>query len=57
LITAVSSRSATLWPEFRGLSGALSAYLAEITEKLLREEVYGETANAEEREEPRQRRR
>jgi hypothetical protein len=42
-----------LWPEFRELSGALSAYLAEITEKLIREEVHGETADAEEREEPR----
>jgi hypothetical protein len=43
----------TLWPEFRELSAALSAYLAEITEKLIREEVHGETADAEEREEPR----
>ena len=43
-----------LWPEFQELSGALSAYLAEITEKLIREEVHGETADAEEREEPRQ---
>jgi hypothetical protein len=42
-----------LWPEFRELSGALSAYLAEITEKLIREEVHGETADAEERDEPR----
>jgi hypothetical protein len=43
----------TLWPEFRELSAALSTYLAEITEKLIREEVHGETADAEEREEPR----
>jgi hypothetical protein len=42
-----------LWPEFRELSDALSAYLTEITEKLIREEVHGETADAEEREEPR----
>jgi hypothetical protein len=41
-----------LWPEFRELSGALTAYLAEITEKLIREEVHGETAEAEERDEP-----
>jgi hypothetical protein len=34
------------------LSGALTAYLAEITEKLIREEVHGETAEAEERDEP-----
>ena len=42
-----------LWPEFRELSAALSTYLAAITEKLIREEVHGETADAEEREEPR----
>ena len=42
-----------LWPEFRELSAALTAYLAEITEKLIREEVHGETADAEERDEPR----
>jgi hypothetical protein len=47
---ALSNKS---WPEFRELSGALAAYLAEITEKLIREEVHGETADAEEREEPR----
>ena len=41
-----------LWPEFQELSAALSAYLAEITEKLIREEVHGETAEAEERDEP-----
>jgi hypothetical protein len=46
-----------LWPEFRELSTALSAYLAEIIEKLIREEVHGETADAEEREEPRRLRR
>ena len=42
-----------LWPEFQDLSAALSTYLAEITEKLIREEVHGETADAEERDEPR----
>ncbi len=41
-----------LWPEFQDLSAALSAYLAEITEKLIREEVHGETGDAEERDEP-----
>ena len=46
-------RRQTLWPEFRELSGALSTNLTEITEKLIREEVHGETADAEEREEPR----
>ena len=43
----------TLWPEFQDLSAALSAYLSEITEKLIREEVHGETSDAEERDEPR----
>ena len=42
-----------LWPEFQELSSALTAYLAEITEKLIREEVYGETREAEEVDEPR----
>jgi hypothetical protein len=41
------------WPEFQELSSALTAYLAEITEKLIREEVYGETREAEEVDEPR----
>ena len=41
-----------LWPEFQELSAALSAYLAEITDKLIREEVHGETADAEERDGP-----
>lgn len=43
-----------LWPEFQDLSAALSAYLSEITAKLIREEVHGETADAEERDEPKQ---
>ena len=42
-----------LWPEFQELSAALSAYLAEITEKLIRDEVHRETGDAEERDEPR----
>jgi hypothetical protein len=41
-----------LWPEFQDLSAALSDYLAEITEKLIREEVHGETQDADERDEP-----
>jgi hypothetical protein len=54
LITAPRSFvEQVLWPEFRELSDALSAYLAEITEKLIREEVHGETSDAEERDEPR----
>ena len=42
-----------LWPEFTELSSALTAYLAEITQKLIREEVHVETQEAEEIDEPR----
>jgi hypothetical protein len=42
-----------LWPEFEELSGALTAYLSEITEKIIREEVHGETGEADEVDEPR----
>jgi hypothetical protein len=38
----------TLWPEFQELNAALEAYLSEITEKVIREEVHGETGEAEE---------
>jgi hypothetical protein len=41
-----------LWPEFEQLSAALVAYLSEITDKLIREEVHGETGEAEEVDEP-----
>ena len=42
-----------LWPEFQDLSGALTAYLDEVTERLIREELHGETEEAEEIDEPR----
>jgi hypothetical protein len=42
-----------LWPEFEELSSALTAYLAEITEKVIREEIHGETGEADEVDEPR----
>jgi hypothetical protein len=42
----------TLWPEFQELNAALVAYLSEITEKVIREEVHGETGEAEEVDEP-----
>ncbi len=42
-----------LWPEFEELSAALTAYLSEITERVIREEVHGETGDADEVEEPR----
>jgi hypothetical protein len=41
-----------LWPEFQELSEALVAYLSEITERLIREEVHRETGEAEEIDEP-----
>jgi hypothetical protein len=42
-----------LWPEFEELSAALTAYLSEITEKVIREEVHGDTGDADEVDEPR----
>jgi hypothetical protein len=41
-----------LWPEFVQINEALSEYLADITEKIIRDEVYCETGEAEEVEEP-----
>ena len=43
-----------LWPEFEALDAALTAYLSEITERVIREEVHGETGEADEVDEPRQ---
>ena len=40
-----------LWPEFEELNVALTAYLSGITEKVIREEVHGETGDADEVEE------
>jgi len=37
-----------LWPEFQELNVVLSSYLAEITDRLIREEVHGETGEADE---------
>ncbi len=42
-----------LWPEFEELSAALTAYLSEITERVIREEVHGETGDVDEVDEPR----
>ena len=36
-----------LWPEFEQLNSALVAYLADITERVIREEVHGETGEAD----------
>lgn len=41
-----------LWPEFQELDAALRSYLSEITERVIREEVHGETGEAEELAEP-----
>ena len=40
-----------LWPEFEELNVALTAYLSGITQKVIREEVHGETGDADEVEE------
>lgn len=42
-----------LLPEFEELSSALTTYLSEITERIIREEVHGETGEADEIDEPR----
>jgi hypothetical protein len=41
-----------LWPEFAEINGALSDYLAEITDNVIRAEVYREAGEAEEVAEP-----
>jgi tRNA nucleotidyltransferase (CCA-adding enzyme) len=37
-----------LWPEFSDLDKALSAYLHEVTLRVIREEVYSDTSDAQE---------
>ena len=39
----------TLWPEYRQLREALNRYLDEATERIIREEVFGDTGDAAER--------
>jgi tRNA nucleotidyltransferase (CCA-adding enzyme) len=41
-----------LWPEFQQINTALSEYLAEATDRVIREEVFGDTGEAEEVREP-----
>lgn len=41
-----------LWPEFDELNRTLQAYLSEITLRLVREEVHGDTSEAEELAQP-----
>ncbi len=43
-----------LWPEFEALDAALAAYLSGVTERVIREEVHGETGEADEVDEPHQ---
>src|SRR5262247_3350830 len=38
----------TLWPQFAQIDTALTAYLDDITDKVIREEVHGEARDAEE---------
>ena len=40
----------TLWPEFLQIKTALDEYLNEATERIIREEVFGDSEEAEERE-------
>jgi hypothetical protein len=40
----------TLWPEFLEIKNALDEYLHEATERIIREEVFGDSEEAEERE-------
>jgi hypothetical protein len=40
---------ATLWPEYLELQAALHSYLDEATERIIREEVYGDAGEAAER--------
>lgn len=39
----------TLWPEFLQIEKALHEYLNEATERIIREEVFGNSEEAEER--------
>jgi hypothetical protein len=43
----------TLWPQFVEIDTALTSYLDDITDKVIREEVHGEARDAEEIAEPR----
>jgi hypothetical protein len=39
----------TLWPEFQEIQAALQRYLLEVTNKIIQEEVFGSTTEADER--------
>ena len=36
-----------LWPEFQQLEPVLQSYLAEVTERVIREAIHGESGDAE----------
>ena len=42
-----------LWPEFQEINAALSEYLAAVTDRVIREEVFREAGEADEVQEPR----
>jgi hypothetical protein len=42
-----------LWPEFQEINAALAEYLAQVTDRVIREEVYKDAGDAEEMAEPR----
>ena len=42
----------TLWPEFKELNQVLVDYLYQVTERIIREEVFSQTAEAQEVDEP-----
>ncbi len=44
--------SETLWPEFQELNRVLVDYLSQVTERIIREEVFSQTAEAQEVDEP-----
>ena len=41
----------TLWPEYQELSQSLHAYLDDVTERVIREEIHGDSSEVEERNE------
>jgi len=41
-----------LWPEFQQINAALAAYLSEVTDRVIRDEVFREAGEAEEVQEP-----
>jgi hypothetical protein len=43
-----------LWPEFQELNGVLKEYIAEVTERIIREQVFEDSSEASVVEEPRQ---